>query len=480
MKDFLNLALDTATSSGASYADIRIVEERRETLLVKNGKVEMIELSEDFGFGVRTIVRGAWGFASSAELNREEIEKVAKLSCRVAEASRKAMDKEVSLSSTEEGVIDSYRTPYEIDPFEVSLGEKLDLLLEAEKIMRKVKGVSIAEAYMFSWKTKKWFASSEGSSIEQDFLGTGARLKATAVKDGNLQLRSYPNLQGQFANRGYELVKNLRLLENAQRVAEEAVGLLTAKPCPNIPTNLILDSALAAIFIHETVGHPTELDRVLGTEANFAGTSHLTLDKLGDFVFASPKVNIVADATIPGGLGSFGWDDEGTPASKFDLVKDGIFVGYLTSRETAPVLGEKSNGTMRADSWKNLPLIRMTNINLLPDRGSLNEIIENTQKGFYFEGFKTVSIDDKRLNFSLGPEIGWAIEKGKKTYMVKDPVFTGISYKVWKSCDWIGGEEDWILWGEPSCGKGEPMQLMRVGHGTPPVRFKNVLIGAKI
>ncbi len=479
MKDLLNLALDTATSGGASYADIRIVEERKETLLVKNGKVEMIEQNEDSGFGVRTVVGGAWGFASSAELNKGEIETTAQLSCRIARASRKAMEKEVSLAPCDR-VVDSYRTPYETDPFSVSLEKKLEVLLEAEKLMRKVRGVNIAEAHMFSWKTKKWFASSEGSLIEQDFLGTGAYLKATSVKNGNLQARSYPNLRGQFAVEGYELVERLRLPENAQRVGEESVALLTAKPCPNISTDLILDSALTAIFVHETVGHPTELDRVLGTEANFAGTSHLTTDKLSSFLFASPRVNIVADATIPGGLGSFGWDDEGIPASKFHLVKEGVFAGYLTSRETAPVIGKRSNGTMRADSWKNLPLIRMTNINLLPGSGSLNELIENTQEGFYFEGFKAVSIDDKRLNFNLGPEIGWAIKGGKKDYMVKAPVFTGISYKTWRSCDWVGGERDWILWGEPYCGKGEPMQIMRVGHGTPPVRFKNVLIGAKI
>lgn len=479
MKDLLSLALDTATSSGASYADIRIVEEKEEVLLVKNGKVEMIKRDEDSGFGVRTILGGAWGFASSAELDKEELENIARLSCRVAKASRKTMDKEVSLASSE-SVVDSYRTSYKIDPFGVSIEKKLELLLKAEKLMRKVKGVSITEACMFSWKTKKWFASSEGSLIEQDFLGTGAHLKVTAVKDRDLQVRSYPNLHGQSAAEGYELIEDLKLLENAPRVAEEAVALVTAQPCPNISTNLILDSALTAIFIHETVGHPTEFDRVLGTEANFAGTSHLTQEKLGDFLFASPQVNIVADATIPGALGSFGWDDEGTQASKFHLIKDGIFVGYLTSRETAPVIGKKSNGTMRADSWKNLPLIRMTNINLQPVEGSLNEIIENTEDGFYFEGFKTVSIDDKRLNFNLGPEIGWAIKKGKKTYMVKAPVFTGISYKVWRNCDWIGGKPDWVLWGEPNCGKGEPIQIMRVGHGAPPVRFKNVLIGAKI
>lgn len=479
MKDLLDLALDRTMSGGASYADTRVVEERKETLLVKNGKVEMIEQKEDTGFGVRTIVGGAWGFASSAELNREEIENTASLSCRVAKASRKVIKKEAQLAPAER-VIDSYRTSYEIDPFSVSIEQKLELLLETEKLMRKVKGVNISEAYMFSWKTKKWFASSEGSFIKQDFHGTGAYLKATAVKDGDLQVRSYPNLRGQFGMEGYELIGKLKLKENAQRVAEEAVALLTAEPCPNISTDLILGSALTAIFVHETVGHPTELDRVLGTEANFAGTSHLTLDKLSHFQFAAPHVNIVADATKPGGLGTFGWDDEGTPASKFHLVKDGTFAGYLTSRETSPVIEERSNGTMRADSWMNLPLIRMTNINLLPGKGSLDEMIENTQEGFYFEGFKAVSIDDKRLNFNLGPEIGWAIEKGRKTYLVKAPVFMGISYKVWRTCDWVGGENDWVLWGLPTCGKGEPMQIMRVGHGTPPARFKSVLIGAKV
>lgn len=474
----LSLALDTANSGGASYADVRIVEERKQTLLVKNGKVEMIEQNEDFGFGVRTIVEGGWGFASSADLTREEVENISSLSCRIGRASRKVIEKEASLAPSE-SVVDSYKTSYKTDPFAVSIEKKLELLLETDKLMRKVKGVSIVEGQIFSWKTKKWFASTEGSLIEQDFVGTGAYLKATALKDGSLQVRSYPNMRGQFATEGYELIERLDLAGNAQRIAEEAVALLTAKPCPHISTDLILDSALTAIFIHETVGHPAELDRVLGTEANFAGTSHLTIDKMNSFVFGSPKVNIVADATVPGGLGSFGWDDEGTPACRSHLIKDGVFTGYLTSRETGPVIGQQSNGTMRADSWKNLPLIRMTNINLTPGSGSLNEMIENTENGYYFEGFKTVSIDDRRLNFSVGPEIGWAIEKGRKAYPVHAPVFTGISYKVWRACEQVGGEEDWVLWGVPNCGKGEPMQLMRVGHGAPPVKFKNVLIGAK-
>ena len=230
-----------------------------------------------------------------------------------------------------------------------------------------------------------------------------------------------------------------------------------------------------ALHIHETVGHPTELDRVLGTEESLAGTSHLTLDKRGKFQFASPIVTLTSDATIPDGLGSFGYDDEGIPAQCSILVEDGIFKGYITSRETAHRIGEKSNGTMRADSWASIPLIRMTNINLKPGDWSLSDLIADTESGIYIEAPTSPSIDDKRLNFHIGAQIGWEIKNGKLGAMIKRPSYSGISYQVWRNCDAICKE--WNVWGIPNCGKGEPMQTAYVGHGTSPVRFRNVKIG---
>jgi TldD protein len=259
-------------------------------------------------------------------------------------------------------------------------------------------------------------------------------------------------------------------------VGEEAVALLSARPCPTEAADVILTPPLVGIFIHESVGHPTELDRVFGTEANFAGTSHLVPEKLDNFQFASDLVTIVADATIPGGLGSFWFDDEGVKGQRIELIRNGIFVGYLTSRETAKALGQISNGTMRAQRWCHIPLIRMTNINLEPGEGTLDDIIGTTD-GYLLDGFKSVSIDDKRLNFNLGAEIGWRIKGGKKVEVIKNPVLSGITFEFWRNCNFVGGKESWVLYGIPSCGKGEPIQIMKVGHGAPPIRLAKVRLG---
>jgi TldD protein len=244
-------------------------------------------------------------------------------------------------------------------------------------------------------------------------------------------------------------------------------------------TTIIIDGPMVAIQIHETVGHPTELDRVFGTEVSLAGTSHLTPNKMGDFQFASQMVNITADATLPGGLGSFGYDDEGIPAQKSYLVKDGLFCGYLTSRETAPLIGQKSNGTMRATGWGHIPLIRMTNINLEPGDWKLQDLIADTDEGVYIVSPTAPSIDDKRLNYHVSTEVGWRIKNGKLTEMVKRPSYSGISYEMWRECDAICGRDEWEIWGVPNCGKGEPMQSMHVAHGASPARFRNVRVGRK-
>lgn len=256
--------------------------------------------------------------------------------------------------------------------------------------------------------------------------------------------------------------------------------MLTVPELDEMVTTIIIDPSMVAIQLHETVGHPTELDRVFGTEVSLAGTSHLTPDKLGKFTFASPIVTITQDGTIPGGLGSFGYDDEGVPSQHTYIVKDGLFVGYSMSRETAPLVSEKSNGTMRSDGWSNIPLIRMTNINLEPGEWKLEDLISDTNEGVYFSTFTSPSIDDKRLNYSIGAEVGWKIRHGKLTDMVKRPVYTGISYEIWRNCDAICCRDEWDVVGIPGCGKGDPEQVAHVGHGEAAARFRNVKVGGKI
>jgi len=294
-----------------------------------------------------------------------------------------------------------------------------------------------------------------------------------------MQKRSYPNSFGRHqATAGYEFIEAMDLVAHAPRIAEEAVQLLTAKPCPtDITTTIILDATQVAMQLHESCGHAVELDRVLGTEASYAGTSFLTPDKLGHFRYGSEVVNITADATLPGGLGTFGYDDEGIPAQRVPLVRQGLFVGYLTSRETAARMGQTSNGAMRADGWNRIPLIRMTNINLEPGPWRLEDLIADTDEGIYMQTNKSWSIDDKRLNFQFGTEIAWEIKKGRLGAMLKNATYTGITPEFWGRCDAVGNADYWHIWGTPNCAKGQPTQIAGVGHGAAPARFRNVLVG---
>jgi TldD protein len=272
-------------------------------------------------------------------------------------------------------------------------------------------------------------------------------------------------------------VEALRLQDHAERVGGEAERLLYAKLCPAKRTTLILDSSQLALQVHESVGHPIELDRILGTEASYAGTSFLKPEMVGEFRYGSEKVNIVADATLAGGLGTFGYDDEGIQAQRVPIILGGILVGLLTSRETAHLLGKESNGTTRADGWNRIPLIRMTNINLEPGDWTLEQIISETEEGVYLSTNRSWSIDDKRINFQFGTEIGWEIKAGRLGEMVKNPTYTGITPRFWNSCDAVANQDHWQMWGTPNCGKGEPGQVAHVGHGAAPARFRDVQVG---
>jgi TldD protein len=477
MKQLIQNILDIAKLKKVPYVDIRIVRRQNEEIEVKNGRVEALIYDEDFGFGIRVLFQGAWGFACSSKVTKAEMEAVFGKAFRIAKASSKVKGEEIVFPSALP-VIDKYTTPISVDPFGVAPETKLDLLLKADEVIRKNKQVKISEAFMGSYKTEKTFASTEGSFIEQEIVECGAGISATAIEGGEVQVRSYPNsFRGNFATLGYEWIEKLALADRAERVAEEAVQLLSAMPCPSKITTLILDSPQLALQIHESIGHPIELDRILGTEASYAGTSFLKPEMVGHFKYGSEWVNIVADATTPGGLGTFGYDDEGTKAQRVPIISNGILMNLLTSRETAHHLKKESNGTMRADGWNRIPLIRMTNINLEPGAWTLEQMIADTEEGLFLTTNRSWSIDDKRINFQFGTEIGWEIKKGKLGEMVKNPTYTGITPKFWNSCDAIANRDHWQMWGTPNCGKGEPGQVAHVGHGTAPARFRNVQVG---
>ena len=480
MKDVGQRALDTALARGASYADVRVMENRQRYLTTKNGQPSQVRESDSLGLGVRVIADGAWGFASTDDLTLEAVDRTAAQAVEIARASALAKKSDVELAP-EEQIVDRWETACEIDPFAVPVATCLDLLLQADAEMRKVKGLTLSETVLDFRRIEQLFLSSLGSDIYQLKTHTGCGLVATAFANNEIQRRSYPNsFGGQHQLRGYELVKEIDLPGHAGRIAEEAVALLQADQCPQGTRDVILGASQLGLQVHESVGHPIELDRVLGTEANFAGMSFLTLEKLYALKYASEIVNVVADATPAHGpgLGTFAYDDEGVPAHNTPIIKDGLFVGYLTSRETAGAIGDgRSNGTMRAESWNRIPLIRMTNISLLPGTWKFEDLLADTDDAIYMETNRSWSIDDKRYNFQFGTEIGWEIKGGKKVRMLKNPSYGGITTEFWNSCDAICGRGDWTLWGTPNCGKGQPMQTMGTGHGAAPARFRKVKVG---
>ncbi len=477
MKERLQDCIDTLKAKGVDYADARFVNRQNESIRMSSGKVDQLGRSIDVGVGIRVLYRGCWGFAGTAATSRSEITKAANRALQIAKASALTRREPVRLAE-QEPFTDHYRSPYRIDPFEVSFDDKIGLLNEVSSVLMKSKKIKTAEASLNFFKTNKLFVSTEGAVIEQDIIESGGGYHAIAVGNREAQKRSYPNSHGgDYATRGWEFIEALGLVENAERVREEALELLTAKPCPDTYKDIILHGAMLALQIHESCGHPIELDRVLGTEISLAGGSFLTLDKRNQLQYGSELVNINADATVEGGLGTFGYDDEGVKAQRAPIVKDGLFVGYLTSRETAPVVGQRSNGTMRADGWARIPLIRMTNVNLEPGSWKLDDLISDTSDGILFDLNKSWSIDDKRLNFQFGCECAWEIKGGKRGQMYKNPVYTGITPEFWNSCDAICDKDHWRVWAIPNCGKGEPMQVAHVAHGAAPSRFTNVKVG---
>jgi TldD protein len=480
LKESAEFALDVLSGLGATYGDVRVLERREQRIETKNGKVGSVSDSESLGIGIRVVADGAWGFASSDDLGQAGVEQLAKQAIEIAKASALLKEKAIVLAE-EPKHVDHWKTAIEKDPFRVPLENKVAFLLKIDAICRRVAGIQMVLGEMGFIRNHQIFANTEGSSIEQTTYLSGVGYSVTAADRHEIQKRSYPApFGGQWASLGYELIDHWPLIENAQRIAEEAVALLKAPQCPSDTRDIILDGSQLALQIHESCGHPIELDRVFGQEANYAGTSFMTPEKLGSLKYGSEIVNIVADATLAhgAGAGTFGYDDEGVLAQRTDIVKDGMFVGYLTSRETAPLVGQnRSSGTMRASGWNRIPLIRMTNVSLLPGEWDLDDLIADTKDGILMETNRSWSIDDKRLNFQFGTEIGWEIKNGRKIQMLKNPTYGGITPQFWNSCDAICNKNHWVLWGVPNCGKGQPSQVAATGHGAAPARFRKVKVG---
>lgn len=468
-------AVQAAIDAGARYADARVMHRRHEVMSARNGDVDGVSQTSDSGLGVRALVGSGWGFFAVADLADAAVREAGRKAAEIAAASSLVSRAESTLVPSEP-VTGSWASDCVIDPFDVALSVKGDMLVRATELMRE-HGADLAEAMCQSWETRKWFVSSEGHRIDQHIRESGAGIMATAIGDGETQRRSYPANRGQYRTRGWEFVEELDIVGNAARVGSEARQLLSAPVCPSGETTLILGSEQLALQIHESVGHAIELDRILGWEAAYAGTSWLDLAQLGSLKFGSELMNITIDPTIPGALGSFGYDDEGTPAAARDAVRNGIWVGVLAGRDSGAIAGLDYGGSVRADGWARLPMVRMTNVGLEPGPHTFDEIIAATDDGIYMETNRSWSIDDRRLNFQFGTEVGYEVKNGQLGRLLRNPTYTGIGPQFWSSMDMLSSEI--IAWGTPNCGKGQPGQVGHTGHPAAPARFQNVRVGVR-
>jgi TldD protein len=478
MFDVAQAAVEGALAAGATYADARAMETATEGLAARNGVLERLSQNESAGVGVRALIGSSWGFFATPDPGPAAAARAGHQAAAIAKASAVVAGPPVTLADV--GVTQAHwDSGWHEHPFEIPLSERGDMLVDVTATMKSVPGVGVAAAYMHAWDTRKWFVSSQGHRISQHLVECGTSMEATAIGEAETQRRSYGGIGGIWGTRGYEMIRAADLPGNAQRIAEEAVELLSAPECPSGVTDLILGREQVALQIHESVGHAIELDRILGWEAAFAGTSFLDLAELGRFRYGSPLMNITADATLPGALGSFGYDDEGTPAQRVDIVKDGIWVGVLSGRDSAQVAGLPPGGMVRGDGWNRLPMVRMTNVGLVPGESSLEEMVAATDDGIYMETNRSWSIDDKRLNFQFGCEVGREVKGGKLGRLLRNPTYTGITPRFWASLDMVGGADEWVFWGTPNCGKGQPQQFGHTGHPAVPGRFRGVRVGVK-
>jgi TldD protein len=477
VRDLLAELIDSAQAR-AGYADARFVHSRVERLTTRNGRLDQLDSDESEGIGIRVRVGGSWGFAAVRGTERQDAEAALARAIAIAEAQPNVPD--AAPLAPEPAARGEWTTAFGRDPFEVPLEEKLSVLLAADAGLRTEPGVNLTRARFTAFQTETIFASTEGALCEQRVTECGGGIAAVAVDAGDSQIRSYPASHGgHVAAAGYEHFLELELPGHAPRVASEAVALLSAPACPHGSATLILCGEQLGLQVHESVGHAVELDRVLGREASYAGTSFVPPDGIGSLAFGSERVNFTADATTPGGLGSFRWDDEGVEGRPVPIVRDGILVGFLSSRETASEIGlERSGGCMRAEGFARQPIVRMTNVNLEPgDAGTLDDLVADTDDGLLIETNRSWSIDNRRLNFQFEGEAAREIKNGERGRLLRNPSYAGVTPEFWGGCDAICSPDEWQLISLLDCGKGEPGQVMRVSHGTSPARFRDVEVG---
>jgi TldD protein len=471
--------LDSATKAGAQYADVQFWSIRSESMFVRNGDVVDAADSRSLGYAVRALVDGSWGFYGSDRFGDADFDRAAVTATVIARSGSKVADRIRAVTPTEKTVA-TWETPFTKDPASVSLGDRAAHLLAVEKSMHVAKNIVAAFSFMSLWTTSKEFYSTTGSAIAQTIRQGGAGCGATAIgKDQDAQTRGGPGDFGLFQGGGYEIVDRANLASLAPEYGREAVILADAPRLPTGVTDLLLDGTVLNLQMHESIGHPLELDRSLGWEANFSGISWATPDKVGKLRYGSDLLNIYADNSLELGMATVGYDDEAVKPERVPLIENGILKAFLSSRDTAAQVGLPQTASTRAQDWASVPMVRMTNIVLAPHEGTLESIVADTKDGVLVSGMRSWSIDDHRLNFQFGPQIGYEIKNGKRGKIYKQPTYTGVTPQFWGSLDRVGGESEFVVWGTPNCGKGEPEQSGRTSHACSVARFKDVKVGVK-
>lgn len=479
MKAYTDLSLNIANLAGANFSDMRFVEERQNRVYVQRRSLKLIEETESFGYCVRVLINGAWGFAFNTKLTKDDVAKTTKLAAEIAKASVLVPKDIPARMAFEEANVETLNGPCEEDPFAVSNKEKAELLLTACDTMLNVPNIMVAEGFLQFIKLHRIIANSDGSYLDMINYFSNPMITAVAVVGTESQSRSY---QGGARQAGYEFIRKLDLAGKSKRWADEAVIKCKAEDSPNGIMDLVLEPMNLALTMHESVGHPTEIDRILGWEANMAGRSFIQPKDVKRLRYGSDIVNFTVDNTMEDGLGSWFYDDDGVKMKRFPLIKDGILVNLGTTRETAPIIGwQRSNGCCRSDGFSSFPINRIPNLYLEPGNDSEitpDDLVSGVDKGVYIEGMGSFSIDQMRNNFQFGGDMFWMIEGGKRTKPLKKVTYQSQTRKFWSSCDALAGKSFWRSHGVMNCGKGEPVQAMRMTHGASFARFRNINVGA--
>jgi TldD protein len=494
-KQLADVALNTARSLGATYTDFRLGRYLNQFISTREDKVQGIENSESFGTGIRVIVNGTWGFAATNDVTADGVKKATQRAVAIAKANSKFQKEPVKLAAVKSyGEVD-WKTPVQKNAFEVPVSEKVDLLLQANAAAMQ-NGATFASSNLFMVNEQKYFASTDGSYIDQDIQRIWPTFNISVIDKASGKFKTRQAMSAPMGM-GYEYMipkaedklqgpagmmlyrNSYDIVEDATMAAKQAKEMITARSVEPGKYDLVLEPNHLGLTIHESVGHPLELDRILGYEANYAGTSFASLEKLksGTFNYGSKLVNIFADKTQTGSLGAVGYDDEGVQCKRWDLIKDGILVNFQAIRDQAHILGQKeSHGCCYAQSWSDVQFQRMPNVSLAPgkDPYSIDQMIKDVEKGIYIAGRGSYSIDQQRYNFQFGGTVFYEIKNGQITGMLNDVAYQSNTQEFWNSCVKICDERDYRLFGSFFDGKGQPSQVSAVSHGSSTARFNGV------